>query len=255
MAIFKNEHTYLEEWLDYHIEQGIEHFYLYSNDDKMENYSFLNNNKYKNFITIIDWVDKINEGKNTVQKQAYNDCIKKYNDTYEYIMMLDIDEFISPIQKHNKVIDVINSLDKNIKAVKVMRFNYGSNGFITRPEGNVMDNYKKREKICSNYKTIANSNFIDINANFYGVHDFPFINKEGKIYNKYFTYSITGFPNACANDSINEIPLIIKHYYTKSYEEYLKRCELWKTGGINNINFRQNCESEFKKADKNEISD
>ena len=46
MAIFKNEELYLEEWLQYHIKEGINHFYLYSNDKNMEKYNFLD--KYQN---------------------------------------------------------------------------------------------------------------------------------------------------------------------------------------------------------------
>jgi hypothetical protein len=41
MAIFKNEQDYMEEWLNHHIKEGIEHFYLYSNDEQMKNYPYL----------------------------------------------------------------------------------------------------------------------------------------------------------------------------------------------------------------------
>ena len=51
-----------------------------------------------------------------------------------------------------------------------------------------------------------------------------------------------------------ETPLIINHYYTKSYDEYLKRCKLWENGGINNTIYRKNCSEVFSKNDKNEIS-
>jgi hypothetical protein len=251
MAIFKNEEEYLEEWIIHHLSQGISHFYLYCNDPDINKYMFLN--KYVSYITLIPWVEKQNDGIHTIQKQAYTHCIQNYNNEYEYIMMLDIDEFIISTEKSKNVLDIINTVDISTKAIKVPRYDFGSNNHKSKPKGSVMDNYKMREKICSSYKTIANSEYIDASTHFYGVHDFPFISKYGKVYNNYFTYKHTGFPNGCTNDSINEIPLIINHYYTKSYDEYMKRCHMWKDGGVNNINYRQNCEEMYTQKNKNEI--
>lgn len=246
MAIFKNEHTYMEEWLKHHLEQGISHFYLYSNDEKMENYIFLD--KYKNNITVIPWINKKNNGSSTIQRQAYTHCIKNYSNSCKYIMMLDLDEFLFGI--NDKVINIINKLELEsdtvqIKSIKIPRFDYGSDGHIKRPSGDVRNNYFTKEKICSSYKTIANTDFL-LMTDFYGVHDFPFNDKEGKVYNSYFSYRETGLPNGCKSN-INEVPLVIHHYYTKSYEEYMDRCKLWKNGGINTIGYRKNCKEEFEK--------
>lgn len=254
MAIFKNEENYIEEWLDHHINQGFDHIYLYCNDPKIEKYEFLNNSKYKSYISLIPWVNKKNKGKNTIQRQAYTHCVKNYNNEYQFIMMLDIDEFIINTDKNKKVIDFINSINNKwdtVKAIKVQRYDFGSDGHIKKPIGKVMDNYKTSEKICSSYKTIANSDFIDTKKNFYGVHDFWYlINKKGKVYNPYFSYIHTGFPNGCKIENTNEVPLVINHYYTKSYDEYLERCKLWHNGGINTIGYRKDCKNLFTQKEK-----
>lgn len=255
MAIFKNEELYLEEWIKHHINQGINHFYLYSNDVHMNKYPYLY--KYLEYITIIPWTDKINNKDDTVQRQAYTHCIQNYNNEYKYIMMLDIDEFIVSQDKNYRVSDIVSTLNgPNTKAIKVQRYDFGSNNHIFKPDGNVMDNYKKREKVCSSYKTIANSDYIDTTQKFYGVHDFPFNDNPGKVYNDYFGYfnhKKMGYPNSCQESSINEVPLVINHYYTKSYYEYLKRCELWKDGGVNTVGYRKDCAQLFEKKNKNEV--
>jgi hypothetical protein len=250
MAIFKNEQDYLEEWLDYHIKQGIDHFYLYSNDPNMSNYNFLH--KYPDLITLIPWVDVKNDNNGTVQRKAYSHCVKNYGHETQFLMMLDIDEFLNPITQ-KRVVDIIKDINEpNIKAIKIPRYDFGSNGHVKKPNGKVVDNYIKHEKLCSSYKTIANTDYIDINAKFYGVHDFPFLNKDGKVINAYFDYKYTGFPNGCNSNNKNEIPLVINHYYTKSYNEYIKRCQMWKDGGVNNIGYRKDCEKMFAEKDKNE---
>jgi hypothetical protein len=254
MAIFKDEQLYLEEWLLYHINQGISHFYLYSNDEKMHNYPYLS--KYDNYITLIPWTDKTNNESGTIQIQAYTHCARNYGHECLYLMMLDIDEFIISLEKNKTVSDIMDSLDyATTEAIKVQRYDFGSDGHKNKPDGNVMDNYLKHEQVCSSYKTIANTSYIDLSKTFFGVHDFPFIDKPGKIYNEYFNYKHKGYPNGCEFHNKNEIPLVINHYYTKSYDEYLKRCSLWKDGGVNNIGYRKNCESLFNDRDRNEIID
>ena len=43
--------------------------------------------------------------------------------------------------------------------------------------------------------------------------------------------------------------MVINHYYTKSYKEYLARCSLWGDGGINPFGYRSDCEKSFKDND------
>ena len=256
MTIFKNEQDYMEEWLDHHYTQGFDQIFMYCNDPNIQNYSFLNKIKYQNFVTLINWINKTNIGSHTIQRQAYTHCVKTYSNQCQFILMLDLDEFIVPIKNYSNVYEYINELEpewNNIKCLKIQRYDFGSNGHIDKPEGNIISNYKYHEKICSSYKTMANTDFVDKNAFFYGVHDFNFLNKHGKIYNDYFGYHETGFPNSCKANSINEIPLVINHYYTKSYKEYLSRCKLWDSGGINPIGHRSDCENKFKTRDINEI--
>lgn len=260
MAIFKNEELYLEEWLQHHINEGINHFYLYSNDENMEKYKFLD--KYKDKITLIPWTNITHSIYSTVQRDAYTHCIRNYINEYDFLLMLDIDEFLVPLLKNRKVVDIVNKLDKNkVKSVKIQRYNFGSDGHVRKPYGSVMQNYKKHEKICSSFKAMANSTYIDTSQIYYGVHDHPYkdTDEEGLVYNSYFKYigdentNMYIGPNGCTVNSINEIPLVINHYYTKSQEEYVNRCKLWVNGGINGIGYRKDCDENFKEKDVNEI--
>ena len=260
MAIFKNEQDYMEEWIEHHISQGFNQIYLYCNDPNIHLYPYLSNSKYSKYsqyIKLIDWVNKKNMGIQTIQRQAYLDCVKNYSHNCQFLLMLDLDEFVIPIKPYLKISDWINELKpqwNNITAFKIQRYDFGSNGHITKPSGSVISNYTLHEKQCSSFKTLANTDFIDKNKNFYGVHDYNYLpNKNGKIYNDYFGYHETGFPNSCKSNSINSIPMVINHYYTKSYQEYLSRCKLWELGGINPIGHRTDCENKFISRDVNEV--
>lgn len=255
VAIFKNEESYINEWIDHHRNQGVDHFYLYCNDPNFNKYNIIGND-----ITIIDWTNKINmEDGNSIQKQAYYDCVKKYSNDTKYLMLLDIDEFLFPENKNIKSIDIIKNYPKNDKiiSIRVPRYDYGSNGHKIKPNGNIVDNYKKREKICSSFKTIINTKYINKNIRFYKVHDFQYSNYDGKIYNKNFNYDL-GYPSGCYKNFINESGLMIKHYFTKSFEEYIDRCNMWKNGGVNAGGFRKDCDIKkynLNEETKNEIDD
>lgn len=259
MAIFKSEQDYMEEWLDHHIAQGFEQIYLYCNDPNIHLYPYLSCSKYKSKIQLINWVNKKNNGMDTIQRQAYTHCVQTYSYQTQFLLMLDLDEFVIPIKSYSiyTISDYINSLKpewNSICAFKIQRYDFGSNGHIIKPNDKVIKSYKLHEKICSSYKTLVNTDFIDKKSKFWRVHDFNLIpNKTGKIFNSYFSYDETGFPNSCKSNSINEIPLVINHYYTKSYQEYIARCELWKKGGINPVGFRTDCENKFKSRDVNEV--
>lgn len=254
MAIFKNEEDYLQEWLEHHIGQGVEHFYLYCNDPDNNKYTYLLNKNYDKYITLIDWTNQENNQEGTVQKKAYFDCVKKYSHETKYLMMLDIDEFLFPTTNKTavSVIKEYTNNNKVITAIKVQRFDYGSNGHKKKPNGRVVDNYFNHEKICSSFKTIANTSYIDKTQPFYGVHDFIFrenIESKESIINAYLKYKDTA-PCGCTENDVNEIPLKINHYYSKSYEEFMKRCKMWEKGGVNNIRYRKNCDELFKQREK-----
>jgi len=257
VCIFKNEQNYMEEWLDYHKAQGFDHIFMYCNDQDITKYPYLQNNKYTNFITITDWTNKKNNGSETIQRQAYGHCIQTYSHLTQFLLLLDLDEFVVPIKGYRKVSDYFNSLKNNwnnIKSFKIQRYDFGSSGHIHKPFGLVMSNYKFHEKICSSYKAMANTDFVKKDYFFFGVHDFNYINKRGIVYNSYLNYEeFGGYPNKCKTESVNEIPLVINHYYTKSYDEYLARCKMWSSGGINPVGHRKDCENLFKIRDVNDV--
>ncbi len=248
VGIFKNEEDYLEEWINHYLNQGFDHIYLYNNDPDFHKYNYLDN--YKDKITVIPWANKKSIGKFSIQRQAYTDCIKNHSKDYQWILLADIDEFIKSTDKNKKVVDIIEKLDtKKIKSVRIPRFNFGNSGHIEKPFGNVVDNYNRREKECSSFKTLANIRFVDIGRKFLTVHDFPYNCHKGKIINK----TLSTNSRKCSPNFKNKIPLVINHYYTKSYEEYKKRCKMWQDKPVNFPGRRKVCDDygQFMEKNKN----
>ena len=52
---FKNEQAYLKEWLDYHIQVGVDHFYLFNQDGSEESRKILAPYEQAGYVTQHIW--------------------------------------------------------------------------------------------------------------------------------------------------------------------------------------------------------
>ena len=90
--IIRDESEYLKEWLDWHIGQGVEHFYIYDHDSKdpIEEWIERNAPELASKITVIDW-SGIHDN---AQPDAYNHCLARYGQDSKWIGFIDTDEHV-----------------------------------------------------------------------------------------------------------------------------------------------------------------
>ena len=53
VCMFRNEDLYLKEWIDFHIVQGVDHFYLYDNENPKSTMKLLEPYIKNDYVTII----------------------------------------------------------------------------------------------------------------------------------------------------------------------------------------------------------
>lgn len=90
-AIFRDESSFLKEWIDYHRVIGVEHFYLYNNLSSDEYRTVLQPYIEQGVVDLIDWPGRY------AQLSAYEDCYKKFATEAEWIGFIDLDEFVCPL--------------------------------------------------------------------------------------------------------------------------------------------------------------
>lgn len=145
-APIKNETEYLKEWLDWHFGLGITDIYLYEDDNSVSHLDIINqyNNAYFDKISRVlseEYPVDFQFSKNGAWKQGYLyewffSCFK---DKYDWILMIDLDEFLilkKPLQ------EILNKFNNEL-AIKFKWRIMTANGHIKKPAGNVMDNYTK----------------------------------------------------------------------------------------------------------------
>ena len=214
-AIFKDENSYLEEWIEYHHLVGCDHFYLYDNDGSDEARKILAPFQRAGLVTRHDWthldgtrLDRTTRfGGRDKNHAAFGHAAKHYRENFGWIMKIDIDEFLQPLDDDN-VPSALARYDRGrVKAIRIPRVNFGNNGHLQAPPGLVIESYTRREETSSDHKDLGNSRFLSSNtftnsAHSWGLRWF----KRGRVINE---REITN--------------LRVNHYYTKSLQEYLGR--------------------------------
>ncbi|MCI0381510.1 MAG: glycosyltransferase family 92 protein [Chlamydiae bacterium] len=102
-AIFRNEARFLKEWIEYHRIIGVDHFYLYNNLSEDNYLDELNPYLQEGIVELFQWPYQGKNQKtwNKIQCSAYTDLIKKKGKETTWLAIIDVDEFILPLEKKN----------------------------------------------------------------------------------------------------------------------------------------------------------
>ena len=90
VSIMKNAAPYVEEWLNYHLLAGADHFYIYDNESEDNFKEILQPYIDAGLVTYIFYPG------NRQLMAAYNDAIDNFKFECRYMTFVDDDEFILP---------------------------------------------------------------------------------------------------------------------------------------------------------------
>lgn len=222
VAIYKNEPDIIE-WIEYHKLLGVDRFYLYDNESTDSS-----REKLQPYINEGTVVYHYIAGKSQ-QIPVYRDAIYRYKNQTKWLAIIDLDEYILPIEKDN-----LKDLMKDYEQYPALGINwlvFDSNGFINRPDKLVIEAYTRIDKRINirenrHIKSIVNPREVKyiFNPHFciYKGHKVA-VNENFLKIGKY--NNINNVKNAFTPKvSIKKIR--INHYHTKSYEDYCKKVGL-----------------------------
>lgn len=149
VACARWEEDCIAEWIAYHRHIGFEHLYLYCNDDAPDALyevvlPFLQGDAP--FVTFIHF-QPLGQ-----QKAMYLHYLRHYKDEAEWMMFLDIDEFLR-LPRHDSVAAFMSGREAMADAVYFNWCFFGDNGFDERPAGSVLLNYTRRAATSHNPMT------------------------------------------------------------------------------------------------------
>lgn len=132
-CIAKEETPFLKEWLAYHAQRGVEHFYVYDNMSTTPIRNVLGGFADGSMVTVLRV-----PGKN-MQLSVYADCLKNFGAKSRWMGFIDLDEFVLP--REDADIRVFLSEFEAYGGLAATWWLFNSSGHLKRPDGLVLQNY------------------------------------------------------------------------------------------------------------------
>ncbi len=212
--IIKNDNEYLAEWLDWHIKQGVEHFYIYDHDSLQPVSEFIKElpENIRNKITVIQFGGE----HDFAQHEAYNDCLNKYRAESRWIGFIDSDE-MTRVKENKKLPEFLKEFE-NSAGLFIGWEMYGANGRVKKSAEPVRQRFTRLTEYTG--QDGVGKVFVQ-----------PYMMRQMLTHNG---YTVDGFGivdeehNAveCGQAWKYGLPhekICIDHYYTKSYEEWIEK--------------------------------
>ena len=229
LTIIKDEQEYIKDFVKYHLNMGIDHIFFIEDYGSMSHLPQINSFSNKN-VSLLS-IDNIIKEEN---KEKIDYCLKnnssyqgfvlkngldfiKENTNYDWCFIIDIDEYVT-IGKNNELnLKETLNIFSDYEALVLSWMNFGANGNVYKPNYNEKTipeiyteniSFQKCDRAGGNLKTVYNLKKCN-DKTFFTQHvprfsskwcDTNFIkNKNKTVYDK----------------------LYLRHYITKSWEEYV----------------------------------
>lgn len=217
--IAKDENSYLQEWLDYHILLGVEHFWIYDNESTVPLADTLASYIDRGWVTI-----NTIKGR-SMQMFAYDHCVQTYGRDSKWIGFIDTDEFIVP-HTTNSLRSFLEQFEP-FGGLAISSLFFGTDGNKTRPIGGQIAGYQIRTpELFSNNRLVKM--IVQPEKVIYPKDPHTFLFKE-----TFFGVNEKGrrvdaqlYP--CHVDSIQ-----VNHYFTRSAEEWSEKKKRGKVASTN----------------------
>lgn len=151
LGVFKNEASFLGEWIEHYLARGIEHIYLL-NDSSTDNFLDITTDYVNKGLVTLKSVEECDQDKTISWRQAY-----LYNKYYNYILkesfwigVFDLDEFFYCTQYKN-ITKILNIFEKaSYQELLADWYWFGSNNHVKQPK-NIVESFTKRAKHTSRH--------------------------------------------------------------------------------------------------------
>lgn len=210
-SICKNENLYIKEFVEYYLKLGIDKLIIYDNNENDgENVrEILTEYIRNNFVDVIDV-----RGLSSIQIPIYNYCYRKNKNFYDWIGFIDIDEylFIEDNQTIKKYL-----YNESFNKCQTVFFNwimYNDNNLVKYDNRSLRERFTFPSLKSTQGKSFVRGNIDNLiitTTQIPGINIFHFCNSNGELI----------YPKNFMNNRFERKPkAYIKHYYTKTAEEF-----------------------------------
>jgi hypothetical protein len=215
-AIMKHEDDYVVEWLHWYKCIGVNHIFLYDNNNDNKDRQTYYNALFPGFVTVINWPG------NAQQIPAYAHCLNtvKQIRKYEWIAYFDLDEFLV-LKQHDNILSFLSKFPPNVASVQISWLMFGSGGLVSKSMEPVLQRFTSCEPAVNQHvKTITRvSGTMSISHPHFTVISSAYkaVDAAGQINNSKWQIE-----NKTQREHAADVA-ILHHYFTKSYDEWVAK--------------------------------
>ena len=220
-----NEGPYLKEWIEYHRLVGVQRFYFYDNGSDDDTFDILEPYIRDGIVTYYKACGYSNSS-DGMQTAIYNDAVCKYRYQTYWLAIIDLDEFLLPVEKDNMAEALKDYEDYPAVALNWVCFD--TNGHKTKPT-------EHGGLVTANYTRVSKEYDVKVNRQFKSIVNprrVIYANIHSSIYDKGYCVTENLEPLITVRGPFTKhhssSKIRINHYFTKSEEEYLKRHNMQK---------------------------
>ncbi len=217
-AIAKDEGQYFDEWIRWHLSQGVGKFYIYDNESTDSTRKVLAPYIEQGIVDYKYWPG------HRMQIAAYDHCMEHHRFESRWIAFIDIDEFIVPV-KDAKATDFLKRME-SFSAVEINWLCYGSSGQKNKRKAPVMERFRRHSQpdhiLNRHVKSIVDPRRV---VCMIGCHDAAALRGD----------TADSHGNAIKKNFRDRPPqqdvIRINHYAVKSYEEFVEKQKRGRASG------------------------
>ena len=237
----------INEWVRYYIHLGFDHVLIYQN-----NWRATIDEDLKNRVTLLEW----DTNDKFAQSKAYNDCISKFANKYDWIAFFDQDEFL--VIKTNESLNDWLSYYEMYDSIGVMWKYFGDSNITEVNDNKSIARFTMCQKGTSiEFKTILNTKKVGSSQN---IHICAHCTNNALMSNS--TIAVDGKTFLHKPDDINnkidcENIAWLAHFRCKTFPEWKEKFNRNSNGFASDLNEYQeeNLMKSFNDFNRNEITD
>ncbi|MES2274549.1 MAG: glycosyltransferase family 2 protein [Bacteroidota bacterium] len=206
-CIIKDENNYLDEWVNYHLKVGVQHFYIYDNGSTIPVQDTLQKLDLLKYVTVINFPGV------SMQYVTYKHCLKKYGMQSRWIAFIDTDEFIVPKTTHGDLRAFLKDYE-GYGGLGINWLMFGSAGYVEKTGRPQLESFVLRSDdtfdVNKHIKSIIQPKYT---RKVFDAHSFKYIKWKFCV-NEHFVR----IPKSFSPVSTDKIQL--NHYFCRSLAEY-----------------------------------
>ena len=212
----KKENLYAKEFVDYYKKLGINHIFIYDdNDPNTEKISDVIDKTYKKFVTIYESSKSFIKN----QKIAFTKCYNDNKNKYDWIFMIDMDEYLVIV---NNTLNnyLTNDIFKKCDFIKIHWVKPTDNNLLFYDNRSLFERFKGPYLNDTHIKTLVRGNIDYLKYSVHSPYKSPKRNVTCNNIGKKINYKKLNFQDIF---DINIDKAYIIHFKYKSTEEYINK--------------------------------